>query len=205
VTRAARLAALGALAAAVCGGGAPTEAQAPPDGERGRAVFSAKECVRCHQPRGRPGVGPALEDVRRPQGAFELAGRLWNHAPAMFTTLKQEGLVWPQINATEMGDLMTYLRADPARDAAPDLFRGQVALLRKSCLKCHSLRGDGARIAHDLSTRGASYDSAASWAARMWTHTPTMAAKAIEIGVLYPRFSGDEMLNLVGFLKSSVK
>jgi hypothetical protein len=37
----------------------------------------------------------------------------------------------------------------------------------------------------------------------MWRHTPRMAAKALERGVLYPRFSGDEMPNLLAFLRSA--
>jgi cytochrome c2 len=123
----------------------------------------------------------------------------------MFTVLKMEHLQWPQISVAEMADLMTYLEADPARDPAPDVSKGQVMLVRKGCLKCHSLRGEGGRLAPDLSTPRASYDSAVAWAARMWEHTPAMAAKAMEIGVLYPRFADDEMLNLVAFLRSSAK
>src|SRR3989338_1351577 len=72
-------------------------------------------------------AGPAPGQLRRPQGAYELAGRLWNHAPAMFTALPQERLDWPRISAAEMGDLMAYLDADPRRDPAPDLGRGQLA------------------------------------------------------------------------------
>jgi hypothetical protein len=30
-----------------------------------------------------------------------------------------------------------------------------------------------------------------------------MAAHAVRLGVLYPRFTGDEMVNLIGFLKSA--
>jgi len=177
----------------------------PGDAARGRETFTAKACAGCHLPRGRSGAGPALEELRRPQGAFLLAGRLWNHVPAMFTILKIENLQWPQISAAEMADLMTFLEADPARDPAPDLSKGQVMLLRKSCLKCHSLRGEGGRLAPDLSEKRASYDSAVAWAARMWRHTPAMAARAMELGVLYPRFAEDEMLNLVAFLRSSAK
>ena len=175
------------------------------DAARGRETFTAKECARCHVPRGQPGVGPALEQLRRPQGAFALAGRLWNHAPGMFTILKIEDLQWPQIGAGEMADLMTYLEADPARDPAPDVSKGQLMLLRKGCLKCHNLRGEGGRLAPDLSAQRAAYESAVAWAARMWQHTPAMAAKAIEVGVLYPRFAEDEMLNLVAFLRSRAK
>ena len=198
------IAALG-LAVSVLAVAEAANAEPPGDAARGYQAFTAKACARCHLPRGQAGVGPALEQLRRPQGAFVLAGRLWNHAPAMFTALNMGDLRWPQISAAEMGDLMAYLEADPARDPAPDLSKGQLMLLRKSCLKCHSVRGEGGRLAPDLSAQRPSYESAVAWATRMWGHIPAMAAKAMEAGVLYPRFAEDEMLNLVGFLRSSAR
>jgi cytochrome c2 len=189
-----------ALFAATFGHGGAAEA--PGDAARGQNVFAGRQCARCHLPRGQGGMGPALEELRRPQGAYELTGRLWNHAPAMFTALKQEGVVWPQIGAAEMADLMAFLQADPRRDPSPDLSRGQVVLVSKGCLKCHSFRKEGGRIGPDLAERRASLAPATTWAVTLWGHTPRMAAAALRQGVLYPRFSGDEMVNLLGFLRS---
>jgi cytochrome c2 len=174
----------------------------PPDPESGRAVFVDKQCDRCHRPRGDAGSGPALEDLRRPQGAMELAGRLWNHVPGMLATVSREGLEWQKIDTVQMDALMAYLQAQPSRDPAPDVSRGQVVLVRKGCLKCHSLRREGGRVEPDLADRRADYESPAAWAAAMWTHTPRMAAMAERQGVAYPRFAGDEMGNLLGYLKS---
>jgi mono/diheme cytochrome c family protein len=184
---------------------AAVAAERPGDPEQGRTVFATKHCTRCHRPRGQSTGVPALEDLRRLQGAFQLAGRLWNHAPAMFTVLTQEGIEWPRLTEAEMGDLMAYLGADPGRDPAPDLFKGQVTLVRKACLKCHSLRGEGGRVGPDLAEGSPAYASASAWAATMWQHAPRMAVKALELGILYPRFVDDEMGNLVGFLKSSAR
>ncbi|OGB96180.1 MAG: hypothetical protein A2Z31_04485 [candidate division NC10 bacterium RBG_16_65_8] len=182
--------------------GAPSRAAAA-DAESGAAVFAAKQCVRCHVPRSEQGPGPVLEEIRRPQGAMELAGRLWNHVPAMAGMLAQRGFQWPSISASEMADLMAYLQGDALRDARPDLYKGQVTLLRKNCLKCHSLRREGGRVEPDLAERRGDYESASAWAAAMWTHTPRMAAMASSVGVAYPRFTGDEMGNLVGFLREA--
>ena len=176
-------------------------AQSGGDAARGQEVFEAKACSRCHHLRGQQRVGPPLDDLRRPQGAYELTGRLWNHAPGMFTVLKIEGLEWPQISVAEMADLMAYLMADPGRDPSPDLFKGRAVLVNKGCLKCHRLRGEGGRVGPDLAERRAVYAPAATWGATMWAHTPRMAAAAIQQGVLYPRFSGDEMVHLLGFLQ----
>ncbi|MBI4635042.1 MAG: c-type cytochrome [Candidatus Rokubacteria bacterium] len=196
------------LLAVALGAGTPAPGTAGAqagDAARGREVFAAKRCSRCHAPRAERGVGPALEELRRHQGAYELAGRLWNHAPAMFTVLTQEGLEWPTIGAAEMANLMAYLQADPARDPAPDARKGQLVLVSKGCLKCHSWKREGGRVGPDLAERQSSYAPAATWAAAMWRHTPRMAAKAIELGVLYPRFTGDEMGNLLAFLRSAAK
>lgn len=188
------------VGAAAWGAGAAVAAGDP---ERGRAVFAAKQCVRCHPAEGKRTVGPALADLRRAQGEMELAGRLWNHAPPMFATLAHEGLEWPRISPQEMADLMAFLHADPARDPRPDLLKGQVTLVRKGCLKCHSLRREGGRAEPDLAEPRADYESAAAWAAAMWTHAPRMAGMAGRLGIPYPRFSGDEMGNLLGFLRQA--
>jgi cytochrome c2 len=193
---------LAAAAAALALAPGPADAQSPADAARGERLFAAKQCAHCHQPQGGKGIGPALEGLRQPQGAYALTGRFWNHAPAMYTLFTQEGLRWPDISPAEMADLMAYLRADPAHDPAPDVRKGQHLLVNKGCLKCHSFHKEGARVARDLADLRADYAPPAKWAATVWGHTPRIAAKALERGILYPRFSGDEMIHLLGFLRS---
>jgi mono/diheme cytochrome c family protein len=174
------------------------------DAGRGRAVFEAKACVRCHLPRHSGGAtGPALEDVRRPQGILELAGRLWNHAPAMFAAVGTEGLAWPDLSEEQVRDLAAYLQAAPGRDAPPDVGRGHVLLVSKGCLKCHRLRAEGGSGAVDLAALPDRYQSPVAWATRIWGHAPRMAAVAARLGVTYPRFGGDEMAHVFAFLRSA--
>ena len=193
----------GALAALGLGAAAPPAARAQGTGDaaRGEELFNAKQCTRCHRP-GAQTVGPALEALRRPQGAYELAGRMWNHAPAMFTTLAQEQVTWPTITEPEMAGLMAFLQADGRRDPRVDRARGQTLLVTKGCLKCHAWRGEGARVGPELSQRQESLAPASRWAATLWGHAPRMAQVAIAREVLYPRFTGDEMAQLIGFLRA---
>jgi mono/diheme cytochrome c family protein len=172
------------------------------DPERGRAIFADKGCARCHLPDGQTGAAPSVGQLRRAQGEMALAGRLWNHAPSMAARMAQTGLEWPRMTVGEMADLMSYLLADPRRDPEPNLLRGQGALVRQGCLKCHSLRGEGGRVRPDLGEARADYESGSAWAAAMWTHTPRMADLASSMGVSYPRFVDDEMGHLVGYLRS---
>ena len=179
-------------------------ADAPGDAGLGRAIFEGKGCGRCHLPQGQEqGMGPALEVIRRPQGAFQLAGRLWNHAPGMFATFEKEGLKWPEMAREQMADLMAYLMAEPSRDPAPDLFQGGVMVIRKGCLKCHQLQGEGSSAAIDLIRYHGRYESPVTWATTVWNHSPKMAGLAARSGILYPRFSGNEMGNLVEFLRGA--
>lgn len=198
-------ASIAAAALAVAALVPPGAAAAAGDAGRGRAVFESKQCARCHRPEGQAGVGPALEKLRQPQGAFELVGRMWNHAPAMFSALARETIPWPALSTAETADLMAYLKADAARDGTADLLRGQDTLVAKGCLKCHALHGEGAAVAPDLGRRRPQYEDAAAWGAAVWTHTPRMAEVARARGILYPRFEGRQMANLVAFLRSTAK
>lgn len=190
----------GALAAAIVSA-TLTSIPAAAD-EPGRRVFEAKQCVRCHASGHREGGAPALEELRRRQGAWELAGRLWNHVPAMFTAFGTGGVPWPELTEVETSQLMTYLGATPEADPDPDPGRGLAALVQKGCLKCHTLRREGARIAPDLTDRADALRSPSEWATRIWRHTPRMAGLALERGILYPRFTGPEMAHLVAYLKA---
>lgn len=180
----------------------PRAARADGHDTQGRRVFEAKRCGQCHVPGGRESGMPALEELRRPQGAWHLAGRLWNHGPAMFTALSSQAVPWPAFTIEEMTVLMVYLGVNPAADPAPDPQRGLAALVQKGCLKCHALGGEGARIAPALESRADAFTSPAVWAARIWRHTPAMAAAAMAHGINYPRFTGHEMAQLVAYLKS---
>src|SRR5512146_1620064 len=103
---------VGLLLLGACACTATLATAATGDPELGRALFTDKACVRCHQPRGSRAAGPPLEELRRPQGEMELVGRRWNHVPGMFVALAQESSQWPRFTPAEMGDLMAYLLAD---------------------------------------------------------------------------------------------
>jgi len=177
----------------------------PPEGnrEQGRRLFEEKGCIQCHVPPGKPkDIGPPLATLQQRQGLLELAGRLWNHAPAMQEEFAKRGRTWPTFSKEEMADLAAFLLARPGADPPGSEARGQVLLLKKGCLKCHAFFGEGAGVGPDLS-RSTVYDSPLDWATGVWDHAPKMRAKAEQLGTEYPRFEADEMVDLVAFLKAS--
>ena len=131
-------------------------------------------------------MAPAIEEPRRPQGAYayELAGRFWNHAPAMFTSLRRDGIAWPETEPAEMADVMAYLQADASRDPDADPFQEHILVFGKGCLKCQRYRGEGGKISDELTQYNPGYQSPVAWAASVWKHAPAWPRRPDGWGVV---------------------
>jgi len=78
------------------------------DATRGKEVFVAKYCSKCH---GEGGSGPNLVAGAAARSPAQLASAMWNHAPKMEEKVQELGLEWPTLTATDVGDLLAYLTA----------------------------------------------------------------------------------------------
>jgi mono/diheme cytochrome c family protein len=80
------------------------------DADRGKQVFGAKLCGRCHM----SGVNgaPPLPGQARPYSEITIISALWKHGPQMFTRMRQAKIIWPRFNnAQQMTDLVAYLNS----------------------------------------------------------------------------------------------
>ncbi|HUI24787.1 MAG TPA: hypothetical protein VL403_01785, partial [Candidatus Kryptonia bacterium] len=59
----------------------------------------------------------------------------------------------------------------------------------------------GPQVGPDLAESSA-LQSPADWTAAVWSHAPAMEAKARASQIPWPRFEGEEMRDLVAFLRS---
>jgi len=168
----------------------------------GKAVFSSKGCVKCHAIAGRGGTSAPDLGARRPAWhVSEMAGALWNHGPKMWAKMKALKASFPKLSGPETSDLLAYLRLVQYMDARGDATRGAQIFREKSCAGCHVEADGKPRIGPDLAASEA-IRSPLQWASAMWNHAPAMAAKTREAGTPWPRFAGDEMRDLVAFLRS---
>ena len=78
---------------------------------RGRQVFQAKNCNRCHEQRSKETGAPDLTQPFEAYSPITLTSAAWNHGPAMFQTMRQQGLAWPEFHGSEMADLIAYLNS----------------------------------------------------------------------------------------------
>lgn len=92
----------------------------PANATRGRVLFSAKGCVRCHAVNGRGGtVGPDLARSEAVLSPVEAARLMWNHAPLMEARMHELGIPWPTFQGNEMADLLAYLASIPTARGSP--------------------------------------------------------------------------------------
>ena len=96
----------------------------------------------------------------------------------------------PSLNSAEMADLLAYLWQSRYFDEPGDVAGGRTLFEVRRCAACH----DGFPAASD-------YDATAMLAA-FWKHQGAVLEKARSLGIVWPKFSGREMANLISYANS---
>ena len=168
----------------------------------GKTLFEARGCRGCHAVDGDGDkTGPDLGSHHRWRSFAEMAGGLWNHAPAMWAKMRERGLPYISVSESEMADIMAYLYYVQFTAAEGDVTRGDRLFVEKTCAGCHAAGKGGQDVGPDLAGSEATRSSV-DWASAMWNHAPKMEATLRESGIAWPRFEDDEMRDLVAFLRS---
>lgn len=176
------------------------------DPKAGRRVFAEKGCGKCHPINGvGPNLGPDLgRPPTEPQTVTQIAGAMWNHAPEMRRAALEKGLRWPEFRGTELRDLIAFLYFVRMLDQPGDARRGEHLFDEKRCSVCHALGGKGGKIGPDL-THWRRFASPILWADVMWRHAIEMEGKMREMGLEWPRFEGNEMVDLIAFMERETR
>jgi mono/diheme cytochrome c family protein len=167
----------------------------------GRQLFASKGCNECHSIRGRGGkVGPDLAASGDGRSVTDTAGDLWNHGLEMWTRMRGAGIERPVFAGNEMADLVAYLYFARAVGQPGDRLAGKKLFVQKGCASCHS--GNG--IGPDLRASKA-LNSPMSLITAMWNHAGMMESAVKERSLPWPKFEGDEMADLMDYLRSEGK
>ncbi len=179
-----------------------TTFQRPGDAREGGSVFVAKGCSSCHAigASRRRGTAPDLSEASLGVGVLDLVSRLWNHMPAMYAQMERSGMSTPELTELEMTDLLAYLYSLDYSGGQPDQSRGERLLASKGCRACHAISrgaGQAPELAASRATR-----SLEEGVRLLWNHAPAMLANMRETGVEWPRLDGDEVRDIMGYLRS---
>ena len=162
---------------------APTFSPASP--QTGEVLFRVKGCAGCHT--GKRALAGKLE-----AGTLaELSAAMWNHAPQMRKSAQD-------LRPEEMTRLVGYLWSIQHFEEPGSAKKGKKVLAEKGCDACHGRSGTGAP---DFSTLAGNLDPI-QFSSGVWKHGPDMLKKMNASGVIWPRFDGRELSNLLAYINS---
>jgi cytochrome c2 len=173
------------------------------DAGRGRDLFGAKGCARCHAVRGNGGrsatdlsTSPEFDDP------VAWARAIWNHGP-----VTGSGLAQPSFEGRDMNDLLAYVRGSGRPGFKPRLPHGDPdggwKLLRdKGCTTCHSVKDEAGRIGPQLGPASDIPPTIVQLAGSMWNHSPAMWRELEAHGMSRPVLDEKQMADLIALLYS---
>jgi len=156
-----------------------------PKPETGAAVFQAKGCAECHQ------GSLALEERLRNVSLTSVAVAMWNHQASM----RQSP---PNLSAEEIRQILGYIWEREYFRGNGDGARGQRVFTEKGCAGCHNDPASGApRLGKDPEGY-----SDITMMSVLWRHGPAMLDRMRQRHLAWPRFTGQQMGDLIAYLRS---
>jgi mono/diheme cytochrome c family protein len=156
-----------------------------PPSQSGSELFKSKGCADCHQ-------GKMSLDTRlRNQNLTDIAVDMWNHQAEM----KQPA---PNLSQEEMRQLLGYLWAGQYFRGTGDPGRGKQVFAEKSCATCHNDRSSGAPSL----AKGSQAYSDISMISILWEHGPRMLESMNQRNLPWPRFTTQQMSDLIAYLNT---
>jgi len=156
-----------------------------PPSDSGEALFQSKGCSGCHTGK------LALEGLLRNQTLTNIAADMWNHQPSM----KQPP---PSLSQEEMRQIISYIWARQYFRGNGNAERGHKVFAEKNCATCHNDPSSGApKLA-----QGKNAYSDITLVSVLWEHGPRMLDLMNEKKLVWPRFTAQQMSDLIAYLNS---
>ena len=156
-----------------------------PQSDSGEKLFASKGCTECHVGR------RAMDVLLKNQTLTEIAAGMWNHQPSMKNPP-------PTFAPEEMQQIISYIWAKQYFQGNGSASRGKNVFTAKNCATCHNDASSGApKLA-----KGKDAYSDVTMVAALWNHGPQMLESMKARKLAWPRFTAQEMSDLVAYLNS---
>ena len=172
------------------------------DSARGAELFETLSCVQCHSINGKGGT--AAPDLgRRIDRGFtpaSLAATMWNHAPAMWASMRERGIQAGDLNEQAAADLFAYFYSARFFERPGDAGRGKSLFSAKHCSECHGLTEAKLPEAKPV----AQWDSIGQPMAlvnAMWNHAATMRQEFAKRKLRWPDLSSQDLTDILVYLR----
>lgn len=177
----------------------------------GHELFYTYNCVNCHTTGGNIRyIGPDLSRMTVWASPILGAAVMWNHIPIMAKTMNDQKISWPNFKGEDITDIFTYLHSLNRQEGSIYSYRGQAYLGRElfissGCQACHGSPFVGGGMGPDLGKIVWQMDNENEFATRMIRHAPKMVVMAKNVGIMWPRLTGNEIANIYAFLQTLIK
>jgi cytochrome c551/c552 len=172
------------------------------DPRAGAEIFQRKGCGDCHSVLGSGGTLAPDLGLQGAAGSSmnELVTQMWNHAPRMWEQIRSAKIDYPRFTSEDMANLFAYLYVTCYDDESGNPSRGRQLFNQKGCIRCHSVGDTGGTVGPNLKEIGP-VDTPIFWSQAMWNHAPAMETRMRELNIPWPKFEGDEMNDLLVFVR----
>ena len=173
------------------------------DSGRGERLFESLSCVQCHSVNGKGGH-VAADLGRRIDRNFTpaaLASTMWNHAPTMWTAMRDREIRAGDLDQQAAADLFAYFYSARFFDKPGDAGRGKRLFSERACGRCHGLTESIKPGVNPVSQWAALGDPIALTEA-MWNHAPNMFVEFKLKEIAWPELSGQDLSDLLVYLRN---
>jgi mono/diheme cytochrome c family protein len=192
------------LAAVLFTAAAVSAAVIPMDSARGDVVFQLQGCAQCHRLKGiggsvAPDLGRILDRAYTPP---LLAGTMWNHAPVMWSTIREKGLRIGDLDEQAAADLFASFYSARYFEMPGDAGRGKRLFEQKSCARCHGLTSSPNPDALPVNRWHGLADPVALVGA-MWNHSHAMWTELSQHKIVWPDMTSQDLSDLLVYLRNA--
>jgi cytochrome c2 len=173
------------------------------DSARGAKLFETLSCVACHSVNGHGGkAAPDLGRITdRNFTPSTVASTMWNHAPAMWASMRERDIRAGDLNEQAAADLFAFFYSARFFEKPGDAGRGKRIFAAKHCAECHGLTTPKIPEAKPV----------AEWTATghpmelvnaMWNHAATMRQEFTKRRLAFPEITAQELSDILVYVRN---
>lgn len=173
------------------------------DAYRGAEVLKKENCVQCHSMHGAGGKSAPDLGVRTAHQYTPalMASTMWNHAPAMWSAMTEQGVAKPQVSDGEARDLFAYFYSVRFFDKPGEAERGKRLFTTKHCGECHALNGVSSGPGKPIN-EWTSMSDPMVLVQQMWNHSSLMKRAFAERKLAWVSLTSQDLVDLTVFVQN---
>ncbi len=173
------------------------------DSARGEKVFKSFACVQCHSVNGIGGrfAADLGRSIDRNFTPASLASTMWNHAPSMWTAMREREVRAGDLDEQAAADLFAYFYSVRFFEKPGDAGRGKRLFTDRGCSECHGL-SDGVKPGVKPVSQWSALTDPVALTEAMWNHAPNMFAEFKMRKIRWPQLSGQDLSDLLVYLRN---